>query len=386
MSIKEPRVAIAVHSDGHIDPMVYANHIGTFSRWGKEFDIVFLALDGAKVANARNILVENALKANCTHILFIDADHIVDYSLLPCLLGNTDAAVVSGLVSKSDGSRTQVGFINAGEEMSHQVILPTDGYSYFVDVCAFGCTLIDLSVLKLLERPYFKDMTLRSEDGSLFGRRSDVQFCRELREKGVSIKIDTRCIIGHLGKPTVHYPDTRLFQTATYDTAIGFLGQQKDMRVLDLGCGFATHLIDKILPFAKSIVGIDKQEVIDFCKYKSNKIDWAVADLEKYHEFDFKFDVVICADVIEHLQRINGILDTIKDCLSDEGSVVFSTPDVSTIGSKIEPNQDHKQGWNKQEFIDLLSRWFNIVDCKLYPEIVDYQSIVVVCKNKLGEK
>lgn len=204
------RVAIAVHSYGHIDPMIYTNHISVFSEWIKSYNVVFLSLDGAKVAQARNLLVEKAIELECTHILFVDADHIIDNKMLPYLLGNEGASVVSGLVVKTSGNHDQVGFVNTDKNgYSNQVDLPLSGYSYDVDACAFGCTLINLEVFKEIEKPYFKDKTLRGLDGNLYSRRSDMCFCDDVKKQGKRICIDTRVLIGHLGKPQVFYPSEK---------------------------------------------------------------------------------------------------------------------------------------------------------------------------------
>jgi hypothetical protein len=201
-----PKIAIAVHTYGPISPLVYPNHISVLSSWGKTFDIVLIHVDGMKVAEARNKLVLTALEKQCTHILFLDVDHIVDSSMLPCLLGNEGAAAVSGLITKRNSDGEQVGFLKADDDYYHPINLPLDGGSYTVDVCAFGCTLIDLEVFKDIEQPYFKDVMCRAKDGKLYQVRSDVNFCRDLRKLNKSIIIDTRVIVGHVGKEEVFYP------------------------------------------------------------------------------------------------------------------------------------------------------------------------------------
>lgn len=201
------KIAVLVHTDGHIDPRIYSNHVAVFSEWAKQYNVVFISLDKAKVAEARNILVEKAIEMQCTHCLFIDSDHIIDSKMLPYLLGNTDASAVSGLVVKTSDAHDQVGFVDSDDGFfSHQVELPLDGKSYKVDACAFGCTLIDLKVFDDIEKPYFKDTTIRGEDGKLYSRRSDMNFCKDLRKLEKTIRIDTRVLIGHMGKPEIFYP------------------------------------------------------------------------------------------------------------------------------------------------------------------------------------
>jgi hypothetical protein len=126
--------------------------------------------------------------------------------MLPCLLGNTGAAAVSGLITKRNSDNVQIGFIKADEDYYHPLNLKIDGSSYEVDVCAFGCTLIELSVFKYIEEPFFKDVMCRAKDGKLYQVRSDINFCRDLKALGKSIRIDTRVLVGHVGSEQVFYP------------------------------------------------------------------------------------------------------------------------------------------------------------------------------------
>jgi hypothetical protein len=203
----EYRIAVAVHTYKYVNPDVYFNHIAVISEWSKKFNIIFIGLDGAKVASARNILVKKALEMDCTHILFLDSDHIIDSSMLPCLLGNKDATAVSGLIVKTSEPHEQVGFVNCDEVgISNGINVPLDNKSYAVDACAFGCTLIDLSVFKEIEEPYFKDIIVKDKDGKMYQRRSDMVFCRALKKLGKTIRVDTRVQVGHLGKGIIYYP------------------------------------------------------------------------------------------------------------------------------------------------------------------------------------
>lgn len=204
-----PKIAIAVHSYGFIHPRIYANHISVFCEWAKSFNVCFIPQDRTDVAKARNLLVKSAIFNDCTHILFIDVDHEIESSLLPCLLGNEGAAAVSGLIVKRDGSGIQVGFIEADEHYHHIVDLPQDGNSYDVDACAFGCTLIDLEVFKELEEPYFRDVIKLDQNGKPYQQRSDIKFCADLRKLKKVIRIDTRVIVGHQGEPITYYPETK---------------------------------------------------------------------------------------------------------------------------------------------------------------------------------
>jgi trans-aconitate methyltransferase len=386
MHLIDNKIAVAVHTYGHIDPTIYNNHIGVFSEWAKTYNIVFMGLDGAKVAQARNILVENALKMNCSHILFIDADHIIHSSMLPYLLGNTDAAAVSGLVVKTSEPHEQVGFVNCDETgMSNGVCLPLDDKSYDVDACAFGCTLIDLSVFQNIKKPYFKDKIVEGSDGTLYQRRSDLVFCEELKKLGKIIRIDTRVQIGHMGKKQVFYPvDTynttmnKKLQIPVYEEARRVLQKGSFSRVVDIGCGNGSKLEEYIYKLCPSILGFDFDPArLDICKACMPRGTWVKTDLSKPLDYSLEStDLVICADVLEHLENPLLILDSIPS----GATCIFSTPDVDSIESSVKSNPDHKQFWTKESFQRLIeSSGFKVKTLEHYQEVLDYKGIIVVC-------
>lgn len=362
-----PKIAIAVHTYGAISPKVYPNHISVLSSWGKSFDVTLIHVDGLKVAEARNRLVATALEKECTHIMFLDSDHIVDSSMLPCLLGNTGAAAVSGLITKRNSDRIQIGYVKADEDYYHPIDLKIDGGSYEVDVCAFGCTLIDLSVFEDIEEPYFKDQMCRDKDGKLYQVRSDVGFCRDLKKLGKSIRIDTRVLVGHVGEEEVFYPEEKklVFQLATYEKALEYVSSVSS--VLDLGCGDCEKLKIIIEPNCSIVTGLDKEQL----------------DLEYLHTAIGEYNVVICADVIEHISNYENLLNTIKSSVNKYSTLIISTPNWDTVGKDVTVNPDHKNFWNREQFCDVLrDNGFEIIECIEVQEIINYKSIVCVCKLK----
>jgi hypothetical protein len=290
--------------------------------------------------------------------------------MLPCLLGNTGATAVSGLITKRNSEGIQIGYIKADEDYYYPVDLRIDGGSYEVDVCAFGCTLIDLEVFKDIEEPYFKDQMCRDKTGKLYQVRSDVGFCRDLRKLNKSIRIDTRVLVGHVGEEEVFYPEKKklVFQLGTYQKAAEYLLETD--QVVDLGCGDCEKLYRLIKPNCMSTIEYDKGNL----------------DLEIKHELD-TYDLTICADVIEHITNYKNLLDTIRSTMknvnSKDGTLIISTPNCDTVGKDITVNEDHVNFWNKESFCGILKEHgFQIIECIEVQEIINYKSIICVCKLK----
>jgi predicted TPR repeat methyltransferase len=88
-------------------------------------------------------------------------------------------------------------------------------------------------------------------------------------------------------------------------------------------------------------------------------------------KLDKKFDIIICADVLEHLINPWPCLEFTYNHLSDNGIVIFSTPDrdiLRGISCTTSPHNAHVREWNMDEFRKLLEfGHFNIINHKLIP-------------------
>ena len=129
-----------------------------------------------------------------------------------------------------------------------------------------------------------------------------------------------------------------MYESTTYqyfeDVNWGLLrlwGDRKNLDVLDVGCGFATtsqHIAER----GNRVTGIESSgEAVTVARGRVN--DVVHADLQQLDEVKRalagrRFDVIIFADVLEHLAWPIGILRGYLDLLSEGGSVIVSLPNV----------------------------------------------------------
>jgi 2-polyprenyl-3-methyl-5-hydroxy-6-metoxy-1,4-benzoquinol methylase len=108
-------------------------------------------------------------------------------------------------------------------------------------------------------------------------------------------------------------------------------GKRKGLRVLDVGCGFATTS-ERIQRLGNEVTGIDSSpEIGGIAGKRVSRI--VEADL---HDFDAvsralgdaRFDVLIFADVLEHVPWPVSTLRRYLAWLADGGSVLVSLPNV----------------------------------------------------------
>ena len=195
------KLAIAMHICESVMAPVYFNHLSSTYAWAKKYTFMFIGVHRMKVAAAREKIIGEALKADCTHLFFMDADHIMADNTLALLFEHQDLAMVSGLICKRSYPFETVAFkfINVLDNELVSAQLKANGKLYEVDACPFGCNLINLEKIKKLEIPYFSDGLFRSDIGMCLRIRL------ELQEK---ICVDSRVIVGHLGDAPVVFPHT----------------------------------------------------------------------------------------------------------------------------------------------------------------------------------
>lgn len=102
-------------------------------------------------------------------------------------------------------------------------------------------------------------------------------------------------------------------------------------KVLDVGCN--TGKLGKELKKRKDcvVLGIDLfEESLEIAKTRLDNVK--KIDLEKYEKpFQDKFDVIVFADVLEHLRYPEKTLKIYKGMLNEEGFIIASIPNIANI-------------------------------------------------------
>jgi len=106
-------------------------------------------------------------------------------------------------------------------------------------------------------------------------------------------------------------------------------------KVLDIGCYDGT-ISERIARNQNVVYGVDySPEAIELARKRG--IIASCLDIEDEplpFQKDF-FDVIIAAEVIEHIFDTDIFLKKIKSCLKPKGSLILTTPNLATLGRRI---------------------------------------------------
>lgn len=177
----------------------------TFGRRYLEHDFFFIPKTKSEQFRARNSIVDSALKLGLDYLLFIDDDHIFNWEETPehtpylFLKKLLDAKkdIVGGLYYHRTGEYKPV-LMKEFEPGKYTFyddieITPMSGLKQ-VDVQGGGLMLIDMKVFRELNKPYF--IPEQQEEGKSYG--TDIQLCRNAKEKGFEVWCHTDVVVGHL--------------------------------------------------------------------------------------------------------------------------------------------------------------------------------------------
>lgn len=115
-----------------------------------------------------------------------------------------------------------------------------------------------------------------------------------------------------------------------------YLPQNKNARILDLGCGIGEFVGFCIEKNYLNVIGVDTSaENIEYCRSSYEGGTFVLSDIFEYLENNTnkgdKFDCIIFNDVIEHLTKneVIDVLSKIKDNLDIGGNVIIKTPNMA---------------------------------------------------------
>lgn len=115
--------------------------------------------------------------------------------------------------------------------------------------------------------------------------------------------------------------------------------QNRNGSILEIGAGSgATMIYAKQNGYVKKIYGIELCMVEDSFQKSSEFENFLIGNVENMDlEYDEKsFDVILCADVLEHLINPYEIVEKMEFFLKDDGVIIASLPNIRQIQMMIQ--------------------------------------------------
>ncbi|MFC1575516.1 class I SAM-dependent methyltransferase [Gemmatimonadota bacterium] len=148
--------------------------------------------------------------------------------------------------------------------------------------------------------------------------------------------------------------DALTYQIAVYRYAAQVIASQGFATVLDVGCGLGLKLGEFIVPTGASVTGVDARKTISICIERNAFGRWFADDIERPRaDLGGPFDLIICADVIEHLRDPDTLFGYFRRWSHPKTHVLLSTPerDLRRGPDDMGPpgNPAHIREWNQEE-------------------------------------
>jgi SAM-dependent methyltransferase len=118
-----------------------------------------------------------------------------------------------------------------------------------------------------------------------------------------------------------------------------FLAVREKVRVLEAGCGSATHLDFRDKAY---VVGLDLSE--RQLERNSSLDERILGDVESYPLPPREYDVIVCWNVLEHVPHPERAMRNFSSAVRDDGIVIMAIPNVRSIkglATKFTPYRFH---------------------------------------------
>jgi 2-polyprenyl-3-methyl-5-hydroxy-6-metoxy-1,4-benzoquinol methylase len=151
--------------------------------------------------------------------------------------------------------------------------------------------------------------------------------------------------------------NTDKWQREVYEFAKKIADENEFTKILDIGTGSAYKLLNNFSD--RDTLGIDVEETVKWLRERYPDRNWS----SDFSSSILGYDLIIAADVIEHIVDPDSLLNLIENC--NPKFAVLSTPDRDLLksGHNGPPkNQSHVREWSMPELRDYVGSRFEVIE------------------------
>ena len=154
---------------------------------------------------------------------------------------------------------------------------------------------------------------------------------------------------------------------------------------LDAGCGVGSNL-EILSKYSDSVYGLDNSpESIAFCSKKSYKKLFNASIVDS--SLGMTFDLIICMDVLEHLQDDSGAIRDLGAHLVPGGILIISVPAHQYLWNDNDLFSDHKRRYELSDIKGLVaSNNLEIIKLSYWNRLLLIPSLVYYNLPRFGKK
>lgn len=179
-----------------------------------------------------------------------------------------------------------------------------------------------------------------------------------------------------------------IYQHPVYRLCRDLLRARRARNFLDVGSGPGTKLAELIAPLCSDLVMIDQPSIREVAAQCVPAARFFEADLDSLDlDLGRSFDLIVCADVLEHLKHPDECLRFIHAHLAPDGRAVLSTPERDHLRGRScmqSLHPEHVREWNTSEFRSFVERSGLLVESQHWMPQVRAHPLELAASRLLG--
>lgn len=202
----EIKLAIGIPCNFQMVPLAFFESMMLLER--PDFELIMK--DAGHIDDMRNDVVLTAQRAGCTHLIMMDTDMIYHPQTITKLLAH-NLPIVGALTFRRYPPFDPL-MLKQAENYKYKTIAEwNEGELIEVDATGTGCIMFNMGIFDKMPFPWFR--VRKNPDGSVIGE--DIGFCKDLKEAGYKIFVDTAIPSSHLTTLAVNMNTHLLFKART---------------------------------------------------------------------------------------------------------------------------------------------------------------------------